>query len=715
MPATYADWEMRHKTLGNKYRSMPFPSPAVDVLREHGVIETDDGFHPLREALGDSPNRYVLRKLLSHPNAERIRDAFGLTIDPADLLEPVGTDDAPIALIDAYPDLESHLEPPQSDFQLIRCDGFEGVAGASAPACVVKDGFIYVARRDDERDELQAILDKREIGVPYTAEQILERRTPADIKAARDAVRQFATDEERLLKAAGEPVLRSHLPQGLIEIMERAKGAALSGVEVAQAAIATFHTGALREYRQALGHLDPPKQWAGRPSAVEFVQSLGFSEEWAGERRVQRDPYIEVDGPYTLPPLHGYQNGVVDNIRELIRSGGALGERRGMVSMPTGSGKTRVAVQAVVEAIREGELKKGGVLWVADRDELCEQAVEAWRQVWASEGKQEARLRISRMWSGQPQPLPTADMHVVVASIQTLHARTQRAAYEFLADFELVVFDEAHRSVAPTFTSVMQDLGFTRSRRQFEPLLIGLTATPYRGHNERETERLVRRYGRNRLDYGAFASDKPQAVIRELQKMRVLAQADHAVIPGGEIDMTETELRQSEDNPWLPQSVENRIAQDAERTERIIQEYMERVHDVDPDAPALIFATSVEHAQTLAALLTSREVKARAVSGNTDPAVRRRVVEEFRAGEVKALVNYAVFREGFDAPKTRAIIVARPVYSPNLYFQMIGRGLRGVANGGNDRCLILNVEDNITNFGRRLAFSELNWLWNSSA
>ena len=37
-----------------------------------------------------------------------------------------------------------------------------------------------------------------------------------------------------------------------------------------------------------------------------------------------------------------------------------------------------------------------------------------------------------------------------------------------------------------------------------------------------------------------------------------------------------------------------------------------------------------------------------------------------------------MFREGFDAPKTRAIIVARPVFSPNAYFQMIGRGLRGV-------------------------------------
>ena len=93
------------------------------------------------------------------------------------------------------------------------------------------------------------------------------------------------------------------------------------------------------------------------------------------------------------------------------------------------------------------------------------------------------------------------------------------------------------------------------------------------------------------------------------------------------------------------------------------------------------------------------------------PSVRRRIVEQFRAGEINVLVNYGIFREGFDAPKTRAIIVARPVYSPNLYFQMIGRGLRGIRNGGNDRCLILNVSDNIENFQRKLAFAELDWLW----
>ena len=58
--------------------------------------------------------------------------------------------------------------------------------------------------------------------------------------------------------------------------------------------------------------------------------------------------------------------------------------------------------------------------------------------------------------------------------------------------------------------------------------------------------------------------------------------------------------------------------------------------------------------------------------------------------------------------------MARPVYSRNLYSQMIGRGLRGPKNGGNDRCLIDNVRDNIEYFDREPAFSGLDWLWGKS-
>ena len=58
------------------------------------------------------------------------------------------------------------------------------------------------------------------------------------------------------------------------------------------------------------------------------------------------------------------------------------------------------------------------------------------------------------------------------------------------------------------------------------------------------------------------------------------------------------------------------------------------------------------------------------------------------------------------------MVIARPVYSANMYQQMVGRGLRGTRNGGKDECLILDVKDNIINFDNQLAFNEFEYLWN---
>ena len=203
--------------------------------------------------------------------------------------------------------------------------------------------------------------------------------------------------------------------------------------------------------------------------------------------------------------------------------------------------------------------------------------------------------------------------------------------------------------------------------------------------------------------------------MRILQEDGILARADHETVEGaGDFALTGAERDELDSTPhraWLPRKAEQRLAEDKKRNERIVDAYRSYVADHDAGWPTLIFATSVEHSHTIATLLNLHGIRARSVSGETETYSRRQVVEEFRRGEVQVLVNYRVFAEGFDAPNTRVIMVARPVYSPNLYFQMIGRGLRGPKNGGNERCLIINVEDNIKGFGRELAFSELEWLW----
>ena len=709
LDGTYESWVMLHDSQ-HIYPPLECSSPAIKLLKKFGRIQTLNGIVPFRAACGTQPEDPVaLRVLLEHPNGEKIRDAFALEgLAPDSFGEPeVLNEEEPVPLLDEWSGLDDYLSKEWKSHRLIRCERIR--AGGMDWECFPYGSSTYLVREIEEDRALRLVAGVLKLGLSDTViVQILRRETPGEIRSRREEVRQGATTAARLLKAVGEAGLRAGLPESLLAILDEHEGG-LTGLRIAEAAIATLHSDTLRHFREHLGHLDPPRQWAGSGSAVSFVTAMGFPMEWAGERNRRRAPFLEVDGPFALPPLHGYQHRIVNNIRGLLRNGD-MAQRRGMISMPTGSGKTRVAVQAVVDALREAELD-GGVLWIADRDELCEQAVEAWRQVWTSKGVRRERLRISRLWQGQPDPMPTGERHVVVASVQTLYARfrNQPDQYAFLADFELVVFDEAHRSIAPTYTEVMQELGMGgRRRRPDEPFLIGLTATPYRGHNERETDWLVRRYGELRLDAGAFHSDDPHAVVTELQEMRVLAKADQQEIEGGALNLSDDELGQMEASPWLPQSAEDRIARDSERTMRIIEAFETQI---SADWPALIFATSVEHAQTLAALLTGRGIASRSVSGSTGLVARRRVVEEFRNGNIRALVNYGVFREGFDAPKTRAIIVARPVYSPNLYFQMIGRGLRGRLNGGNDRCLILNVRDNILNYEGRLAFSDLDWLW----
>ena len=721
--SAYRRWTMWHKHKKHRYPQEAFAAPAIWMLRKYGRVKTPGGLVPLADALGPHPkNPAALHALLRHPRAEKIKAAFDLS-DP--IPECFGESD-PVPLIDIWPGLREYLHAHQKTSCLIRCEKIL-VAGQQTE-CVAHGGDIYLADSADysEEEALATIQRALELGLTsHERNAILQRKTPQEIEERHAAIRKYSSNAERLLEAVGEQALRDSLPESLLKVLEKDEST-LTGVEIAEAAIATYHTDALRRYRQALDHLDPPKKWAGSQRAVRFVRSLGFAPEWAGERNKKRNPFEEIDGPYSLPGLHDYQRTIAGNIRALLRGEYENSDkRRGMISMPTGSGKTRVAVQAIVESIREDGFE-GNILWIADRDELCEQAVEAWRQVWSSKGAVSSRLRISRMWGGQPSPQPTSDVHVIVATLQTLNSRFARHGNEdeFWVDSKLVVFDEAHRSIAPTATSVMKEIGLTRRQKDDEPFLLGLTATPYRGHNEQETAWLANRYGRTRLDAGAFPDEDPQKVVQHLQDTEVLALADHATIEGGRFELKPEDWQElekfvrewsKERNPkiqipiaWLPVSLENRIASNTERTKRIIQAYDAHI---EPDWPTLIFATSVEHAQTVAALLNRNGIPSRAVSGETETATRRRVVEEFRVGKIKALVNYGVFREGFDAPKTRAIIVARPVYSPNLYFQMIGRGLRGPQNGGSDRCLVLNVRDNIKNFDRALAFSELEWLW----
>lgn len=107
----------------------------------------------------------------------------------------------------------------------------------------------------------------------------------------------------------------------------------------------------------------------------------------------------------------------------------------------------------------------------------------------------------------------------------------------------------------------------------------------------------------------------------------------------------------------------------------------EAVHKI-AELPCLIFAVDVEHAEAIA-----KEIPG-AVALSAQSKDRAEVIEAYKKGEIKVLVNCALFTEGTDLPNTRTVLIARPTKSIGLYTQMVGRGTR--LSEGKKYCLLID-------------------------
>lgn len=611
-----------------------------------------------------------------------------------------------IPLKDAFPALVRRLPAEAGGLRIVRCGAIRidtRTAGGhqSEVREVAREGdVLYLADGLDNGMAQNRIAEV--FGLNLSAEErerlVQEDRSVAGA-AVKRAVRDKASLAEKLLAAVGADAVHRRLPYGLRATGDR-RSEAISDVRAAELILAVFGVDTLKQFASELAQngLEPPAMWAGSWRARRFAEELGFPGTYAGFERAHRGAAIEVYGVPALPALHEFQEKLTDAIRDLLtRSEG----RRGLLSLPTGAGKTRVTVEALIRAVNASEVT-GPLLWVAQSDELCEQAVQTWHFLWRALGKAQ-RLQINRLWGGNEADRSDAELQVVVATIQKLQGCFDDPAYDWLRDPGCVIIDEAHHATESSYTALLEWCGLGRGGGT-RPLL-GLTATAFRG-GVHGTQRLVNRFGGYRLDAGILGDDP----YRTLQDAGILAFVDHLVVDGIKVNLKANELRDLKRTRVIPPGVEYRIGASAGRNERLL----ESLRELPEDWPVLLFAASVDHAQTMAALLQTEGISAAAVSTYTDMRTRQHYIERFRAGEIRVLTNYAVLTTGFDAPAVRVVMVARPTYSPVLYQQMIGRGLRGPLNGGKARCLIINVADNIIEYGPQPAFRDFEYLWRST-
>jgi superfamily II DNA or RNA helicase len=143
----------------------------------------------------------------------------------------------------------------------------------------------------------------------------------------------------------------------------------------------------------------------------------------------------------------------------------------------------------------------------------------------------------------------------------------------------------------------------------------------------------------------------------------------------------------------LLDTINRRLAHDEDRNKIILDCIC-----ASTERSILFFANSVDHAREMAVRLHLKGVAAAVVSGDTAPVARRYFLDRFQRGQIRVLCNHSVLTAGFDAPKTDMVLIARQVFSPVRYMQMVGRGLRGEKNGGTARCRIVTVLDNLGRF-----------------
>lgn len=452
--------------------------------------------------------------------------------------------------------------------------------------------------------------------------------------------------------------------------------------------------------------------------AHSFCEVTGLPPELARGRRAPVRHDEEIIPAEPLPPLHDFQLEVYASMRRTLGMGTG---KAAMLSLPTGAGKTRVAVEAVCDhlAAKGASRTRNVVVWLATTNELLLQAWECFRQVWqvppqraGGAIRRTAPLALVRAWGGRDAEDLDLDEQptVVIAGVDQLAswARNRPEVFDRIPRRRLAcaVLDEAHGIITREYRDVLIALGLRISQREWRapkdaPPIFGLSATPWRSRDQEN--RPLHRYFQRSLVTPASLGDKP---IARLQKKKILARVDWERLRVRETEpMSSAQRRRFEQFKELPADYLGQIGLSGPRNAKILK----RLARLPRKAQTLVFACSVEHAEVLTIALNRvfGAGAAAVVTGTTPRAERADVIERFRGGGLRFLCNVGVLTTGFDAPRADVVCMTRPTTSAVLYEQMVGRGLRGRNNGGTDRCRVIDVQDDgmpdgILSYGRVL-------------
>ena len=312
--------------------------------------------------------------------------------------------------------------------------------------------------------------------------------------------------------------------------------------------------------------------------------------------------------------LRPYQVTAVDAVVDSI-------DKRPCLVMPTGSGKTYVAVEIV---------KRLGLrcLWIAHRRELIAQAVGSLH-----------RAGVKRAGVVMAGAEPDYGAPIQVASVQTAVRRDP------IPDIGLIVVDEAHHARATTYQRVIE---------RYPPgvPVLGLTATPFRT----DGRGLGDIFGA--IVVGAWPDDLVAAgtLIEPVVYVPQAPDLSGVKVTGGDYNLGEL----------------GAVMRRRKLVGNVVDEWSKRT----PGTRTVVFAVNVEHSREIVRQFRARGVVAEHLDEKTPAGQRDGILARLRAGYTSVVSNCQVLTEGWDLPALVTAIIARPTASLCLHLQMVGRIMR---------------------------------------
>jgi len=368
----------------------------------------------------------------------------------------------------------------------------------------------------------------------------------------------------------------------------------------------------------------------------------------------------------------GYQRDAIDRVRQVWD----LGVRNAMVVAATGLGKTVIFSHLIREVLRE-RATDSVALVLAHRTELIDQAREKYLAVDPEESVGVFQGERNEAWA-----------RVICASVQSCYpdkvgpdgevTRKGRSRDLPLSRVAVVVIDECHHAVAPTYLRLLEEVLAANPAA----LVLGVSATPYRTDGSGlgllwncTLEQL--QAGTVKEPTGAVAHRMGIAEGIEGGWLVPFADTSRRVLL--DVDLSTVSISRAT-NDYVEKSLAEVM-----NTEGVLREMVARWKQHAgcgaPGAPiggrqTAAFCAGVSMAENLAAAFNAADVPAAWLSGKTHKRERRQIIRRFQAGEIRVLCNCQVLTEGWDAPPTSCIMVGRPTRSQTMFVQMVGRGLR---------------------------------------